>query len=491
MAIRLSEDKELVEEIRQRLKENDGYCPCRIEKNEDTKCMCKEFREQEDGECHCGLFVKTKEEQPIPKKIDYTGFENEYIKVIGESKEEIQIEKNKSRKNKATYWECFCKKCKGTFHTESQNVTKVKSCGCSRRYKDVEKEIGQKYGHLTILEVDWERTEQEYAKGKQLGVFYKCQCDCENKTIKTYRLNSIKFGHIKSCGCSRFNNPLIMEDLTGQKFGRLTVIKRDLERDFGELKEKGTRRGNVHWLCRCDCGNEKLSSVTGWQLKSGHTQSCGCLNSEITAERNRRDSTKINRVFRTKENIKEFINDGVVRVYGDNNDGSFIVDVDDYYFIKNWFWRKDPKGYWTTNAKKEDEDVYGKKSLRLHQLIAERKYGKYDTKKLFPDHLSRDKSDNRKCNLVLKTNADNMKNRNLSKANTSGKTGVSFTESKGMWTAYITINYETIYLGDFTRFEDAVNARLFAEKKYGFTCDDKVADYDYSHIKNETNANTG
>ena len=61
MAIRLSDDKELVEEIRQKLKENDGYCPCRIEKNDDTKCMCKEFREQDSGECHCGLYVKTME----------------------------------------------------------------------------------------------------------------------------------------------------------------------------------------------------------------------------------------------------------------------------------------------------------------------------------------------------------------------------------------------------------------------------------------------
>jgi ferredoxin-thioredoxin reductase catalytic subunit len=62
MSIRLSEDIELVKEIREKLKENDGYCPCKIEKIEDTKCMCKEFREQEDGECHCGLFVKYKEE---------------------------------------------------------------------------------------------------------------------------------------------------------------------------------------------------------------------------------------------------------------------------------------------------------------------------------------------------------------------------------------------------------------------------------------------
>lgn len=84
-----------------------------------------------------------------------------------------------------------------------------------------------------------------------------------------------------------------------------------------------------------------------------------------------------------------------------------------------------------------------------------------------------------------------MKNRNLSKANTSGKTGVSYSESKGVWTAYITVNYNNIYLGDFARFEDAVNVRLLAEKKYGFTCDDKVADYDYSYIENEVGVNAG
>lgn len=51
-------DKEYVKEIKQKLKENGGYCPCRLSKSEDTKCMCKEFREQESGYCHCGLFYK-------------------------------------------------------------------------------------------------------------------------------------------------------------------------------------------------------------------------------------------------------------------------------------------------------------------------------------------------------------------------------------------------------------------------------------------------
>ena len=54
----LNDDKELVEDIRNRLKANDGYCPCRISKTPDTKCICKEFRESKEGECHCGLYLK-------------------------------------------------------------------------------------------------------------------------------------------------------------------------------------------------------------------------------------------------------------------------------------------------------------------------------------------------------------------------------------------------------------------------------------------------
>ena len=61
--IKVNKNKKLVAEIKQRIKDNNGYCPCRLLKNEDTKCMCKEFREQEDGECHCGLYVKIKEEK--------------------------------------------------------------------------------------------------------------------------------------------------------------------------------------------------------------------------------------------------------------------------------------------------------------------------------------------------------------------------------------------------------------------------------------------
>lgn len=59
--IKISSDAKHVENIRMKLKETGGYCPCSLIQNEDTKCMCKEFREMEEGECHCGLYVKIKE----------------------------------------------------------------------------------------------------------------------------------------------------------------------------------------------------------------------------------------------------------------------------------------------------------------------------------------------------------------------------------------------------------------------------------------------
>ena len=61
MKIHVTNNVELRDQIRQALKDNGGYCPCRLEKTEDTKCMCKEFLEQESGPCHCGLYVKERD----------------------------------------------------------------------------------------------------------------------------------------------------------------------------------------------------------------------------------------------------------------------------------------------------------------------------------------------------------------------------------------------------------------------------------------------
>lgn len=59
----LNPDKETVKFIKGALKKKNGYCPCILEANEDTKCMCKQFREMTEGICHCGLYIKVKENE--------------------------------------------------------------------------------------------------------------------------------------------------------------------------------------------------------------------------------------------------------------------------------------------------------------------------------------------------------------------------------------------------------------------------------------------
>ena len=57
--IKLNPNKEIVSNIREKLKESNGYCPCKLEKIHDNICPCKEFRQQKvSGFCHCELYYK-------------------------------------------------------------------------------------------------------------------------------------------------------------------------------------------------------------------------------------------------------------------------------------------------------------------------------------------------------------------------------------------------------------------------------------------------
>lgn len=58
MRIKRNPNEEYVKEVLQKLKDNQGYCPCKLEKTPETKCMCKEFLDMESGKCHCGLYIK-------------------------------------------------------------------------------------------------------------------------------------------------------------------------------------------------------------------------------------------------------------------------------------------------------------------------------------------------------------------------------------------------------------------------------------------------
>lgn len=65
MKIRLNEDAAVVAKVKEGLRQTGGYCPCRLARTEENKCMCAEFREQIkdpnfEGFCHCLLYYKEK-----------------------------------------------------------------------------------------------------------------------------------------------------------------------------------------------------------------------------------------------------------------------------------------------------------------------------------------------------------------------------------------------------------------------------------------------
>ena len=66
MAVKLNPDAKVVETVREGLKRTGGFCPCRLQRTEEYKCMCQEFRDQIadpefEGFCHCMLYYKEKE----------------------------------------------------------------------------------------------------------------------------------------------------------------------------------------------------------------------------------------------------------------------------------------------------------------------------------------------------------------------------------------------------------------------------------------------
>lgn len=115
--------------------------------------------------------------------------------------------------------------------------------------------VGTRYGNLEVLR-EWR---VPYPRpGKPNGTIPMCEAKCLLcGSVKEYRLAHLRRGHTTSCGCKNR-----LPDLTGKRFGYLTVLQRD------ETKK------TVNYVCRCDCGKEV--SVRASYLVSGSSVSCGC-----------------------------------------------------------------------------------------------------------------------------------------------------------------------------------------------------------------------
>ena len=146
---------------------------------------------------------------------------------------------------------------------------------------------GQRFGALTVLG----KAERHITPNGSVTM-WECKCDCGNIVNKSS--SALKYYAIPSCGCktkeARSNGQL--NDLTGQKFGRLTVMYRCNE--IGKPAK---------WHCKCDCGNE--CEVFGANLaKKTHSTSCGCYNSEATAKRETKHGYRHTKAYRIWCGIK-------------------------------------------------------------------------------------------------------------------------------------------------------------------------------------------
>lgn len=134
----------------------------------------------------------------------------------------------------------------------------------------------------------------ERAPNSKNRVVWLCECDCGNR--KEITAYNLVHGFTKSCGCAPKKKRHIPKDLTGQKRNMLTVLEH-----LGKNES-----GNQVLLCKCDCGKE--TKVLKDNFLRGHTKSCGCAHGEMHP----------NRIDRLYKNVYKAI---IQRCYDPNSKG--------------------------------------------------------------------------------------------------------------------------------------------------------------------------
>ncbi len=121
---------------------------------------------------------------------------------------------------------------------------------------------GQRFGKLVAVKA------LPPAPGRR-NYRWECRCDCGNTHVVAG--GDLRSGRTSSCGCA--GGIFKLDDLTGQRFGRLVVIERSTN----------TTSGHPRWLCDCDCGHQAI--VDAKSLRRGTTISCGCFRQELNHEK--------------------------------------------------------------------------------------------------------------------------------------------------------------------------------------------------------------
>lgn len=207
---------------------------------------------------------------------------------------------------------------------------------------------------------------------------------------------------------------------------------------FGTLKviefyrKKG---GTDYYRCMCTCGSEIIKIMSKYNLYNNNFCYCKKCGKFTLKNKNTYDMSGNYGIGYTSKGDK------------------FYFDKEDYELIKSYTWCKRSDGYIITSI---DGSI-----TRQHRIL----FGE-EIAGLVVDHINHNTTDNRRSNLRICTQHKNSMNNIISKNNTSGTSGVSFSSKSNSWRAYIMLNRKQINLGFFKNIEDAIKARKDAEEKY-------------------------
>lgn len=232
---------------------------------------------------------------------------------------------------------------------------------------------------------------------------WRCRCECGGEILLDTRC--LQRQTVKDCGCKSRVRPG-QKDITGQRFGKLTAVRPTKER---------SSRGSTIWICKCDCGKE--TKVELRQLTMGFRKSCGCL-----------------RHPPRKDFIGKRFGKLTVTGYAGKSGGMHrwqcLCDCGKETIVGQTLLqngRTRSCGCLQAVTYKENLQLAEGTSITILQAI---------------------------------------KNGRVIKSNTSGYNGVYYNKRRGRWTAQITFQGRTRYLGSFELLADAVEARRQGEKIY-------------------------
>jgi hypothetical protein len=327
---------------------------------------------------------------------------------------------------------------------------------------------GMRFGHLTAISVDEERTKD----GK---VYWLCKCDCGNNTSVLSTSLTRENNGTKSCGCARnsedakkkakITRESYPQDITGIRFGRLVVTRKT-----NIKSDRSYNNGAYLWECKCDCGNtcyySRYSLISPYGVRS-----CGCLYNDARFEC-------------TKKYCDYDLDNYDFGIGYCSNGTYFFFDKEDYDKIKDYSWWYDGR-YVIAHTLKNDK--YTTDIIRMHRVVMDID----DREDINVDHKNLIRYDCRKCNLRRATDSENAMNKDYSYMSTTGVTGV--TKYKDKWRASIKIKKKTINLGTFDSFDKAVIARrkaedkLFGEFKFDLSNKDIIDELNLEKYRNYKN----